>query len=148
MTEMVLSRQTGGKAFHLKHHGLERNQPFPGEGNHIQDHQATRTLSTAFPNSRARTSPGSATGIRTDAPAYIPARDGGLREKACSTAFPRQPAKADPSRLSETSRPGLRFQNCALQSASPCSERRFRLIPHEPSAECSARGRAVVEPSN
>jgi len=49
MTEMVLSRQTGGKAFHLKHHSLERNQPFPGEGNRSRGRQATRTLSTAFP---------------------------------------------------------------------------------------------------
>ena len=66
--------------------------------------EATRILSTAFPNSRSRRPPRSATGIRADARAYTPARDGGLREKACSTAFPGQPAKAEPSRLCETSR--------------------------------------------
>src|SRR3989441_7434518 len=76
--------------------------------NRSRGRQATRTLSTAFPNSRSRAPPRSATGIRADARAYTPARDGGLREKACSTAFPGQPAKAEPSRLSETSRRGLR----------------------------------------
>jgi len=60
--------------------------------------QAPRTLSTASPNSRSRTPPRSATGIRADARAYTPARDGALREKACSTG---QPAKAEPSRLCE-----------------------------------------------
>jgi hypothetical protein len=60
----------------------------------IQGRQAPRTLSTASPNSRARTAPFAATGIRVDARACTPARDGGLREKACSTAFPGQPAKA------------------------------------------------------
>src|SRR5437870_986052 len=74
--------------------------------NRSRGRQATRTLSTAFPNSRFRTPPRSATGIRADARAYTPARDGGLREKACSTAFPGQPAKAEPSRLCETSRRG------------------------------------------
>src|SRR6267378_4386390 len=73
---------------------------------HSRGRQATRTLSTAFPNSRSRTPPPSATGIRADARAYTPARDGGLREKACSTAFPGQPAKAEPSRPCETSRRG------------------------------------------
>ena len=59
--------------------------------------RSTRTPSTAFPNSRSRTPPRSATGIRADARAYTPARDGGLRGKACSTASPGQPAKAEPS---------------------------------------------------
>src|ERR1700688_5039668 len=99
----------------------------------------TRTLSTAFPNSRSRTSPRSATGIRADARAYTPARDGGLREKACSTAFPHQPAKAEPSRLCETSRRGPHNRR-ALQRASPRSERRSPPIPHGPAAACSARG--------
>src|SRR5271167_444082 len=101
--------------------------------------QTTRTLSTAFPNSRSRTPPPSATGIRADARAYTPARDGGLREKACSTAFPRQPAKAEPSRLCETSPRGPHNRR-ALQRASPRSERRSRPIPHGPVAVCSARG--------
>src|SRR5207253_9353864 len=39
-------------------------------------------------------------------PFIEPARDGGLREQACSTAFPGQPAKAEPSRLCDTSRRG------------------------------------------
>src|SRR5437588_630699 len=56
-----------------------------------------------FTNSRFRTPPGSATGIRADAQAYTLARDGGLREKACSRAFPGQPARAEPSRLCESS---------------------------------------------
>src|SRR6266852_8613291 len=71
--------------------------------NRRRGRQATRTLSTGFPNSRVRTSPQSATGIRADARAYTPARGGGLREPACSTAFPDQPARDEPSRLSETS---------------------------------------------
>ncbi len=117
--------------------------------NRSQGREATRTLSTAFPNSRSRTSPGSATGIRVDARAYTPARDGGLREKACSTAFPGQPARAEPSRLLETSRRGRRSQNRprnrphnrrALEPASPRSERRSRPMPYGPAAECSARG--------
>src|SRR5437667_6993288 len=74
--------------------------------NRSRGRQATHTVSIAFPNSRSRTRPRSATGIRADARAYTPARDGGLREKACSTAFPGQPAKAEPSRLCETSRRG------------------------------------------
>src|SRR5438876_12447489 len=65
--------------------------------NRSRGREATRTLSTAFPNSRSRTPPRSATGIRADARAYTPARDGGLRAKACSTAFRRQPAKAEPA---------------------------------------------------
>src|SRR3989441_9871960 len=96
------------------------SQPIPGAAcalerflkNRSRGRQATRTLSTAFPNSRSRTPPGSATGIRADAPAYTPARDGGLREKACSTAFPGQPAKAEPSRLCETSRRGPTTAEC------------------------------------
>src|ERR1700682_6221907 len=79
---------------------------------------ATRTLSTAFPNSRSRTPPLSATGIRVDARAYTPARGGGLHEKACSTAFRCQPARAYPSRLCETSRRGP-HQRRALEPASP-----------------------------
>src|ERR1700740_2016954 len=114
--------------------------------NRSRARQATRTLSTAFPNSRSRLPPRSATGIRADARAYTPARDGGLREKACSTAFPGQPAKAEPSRLGETSRRGPQNRR-ALQRASPRSERRSRPIPHGPAAACSARGGAVVEPS-
>src|SRR5437870_10169909 len=106
--------------------------------NRSRGRQATRTLSTAFPNSRSRTSPRSATGIRADARAYKPARDGGLREKACSTAFPGQPAKAEPNRLCETSRRGPHNRR-ALQRASPRSERRSRPIPHGPAAACSAR---------
>src|SRR6266852_1178935 len=101
--------------------------------------QATRTLSTVFPNSRSRTPPRSATGIRADARAYTPARDGGLREQACSTAFPGQPAKAEPSHLCETSRRGPHHRR-ARQRASPRSERRSRPIPHGPAAACSARG--------
>jgi hypothetical protein len=49
--------------------------------NHSRARQTTRTLSPAFPNSRSRTPPRAATGIRADARAYTPARDGGLREK-------------------------------------------------------------------
>src|SRR5258708_4958021 len=60
--------------------------------------QQTRTLSTASPNSRLRTPPLSAMRIRADARACTPARDGGLRGKACSTAFPDQPARAEPTR--------------------------------------------------
>ncbi len=107
--------------------------------NRSRGRQATRTLSTAFPNSRSCTSPRSAMGIRADARAYTPARDGGLREKACSTAFPRQPAKAKPSRLCEISRRAPHYRP-ALQRASPHSERRFRPILHEPASACSARG--------
>jgi hypothetical protein len=62
--------------------------PNRGRGRHV-----TRTHSITFPNSTYRTSPHSTTGNRVDAPAYTPVRDGGLREKACSTAFPGQPAK-------------------------------------------------------
>src|SRR5206468_952153 len=49
----------------------------------------------------------SAKGIPADARAYTPARDGGLREKACSTAFPGQPAKggAQPSLRNFSKRP-------------------------------------------
>ena len=97
-----------------------------------------RTLSTASPNSRSPTPPRSATGFRADAPAYTPARGGGLREKTCSTAFPGQPAKAEPSRLCETSRRGL-HNGPAPQRASPRSERRSRPIPHGPAPACSAR---------
>src|SRR3989454_3790526 len=94
---------------------------------------------SAFPNSRSRTPPLSATGIRADARAYTPTRDGGLREKACSTAFAGQPAKAEPTRLCETSRRGPHNRR-ALQRASPRSGRRSRPIPHVPAAACSARG--------
>ena len=114
--------------------------------NRSRGRQATRTLSTAFPNSRCRTPPRSAMGIRADARACTPARDGGLREKACSRAFPRPPAKAEPSRLGETSRRGPHRRR-ALRRASPRSERSSRPIPHGPAAACSARGGAVVEPS-
>jgi hypothetical protein len=107
--------------------------------NRSRGHQATRTLSTAFPNSRSRTPRRSATEIRADARAYTPARDGELREKACSTAFPGQPAKAEPSRLCETSRPGPHNRR-ALQRASPRNEQRSRPIPYGPAAACSARG--------
>src|SRR5216683_2981323 len=65
--------------------------------NRSRGRQATRTLSTAFSNSRFRTPPRSATGIRANARAYTPGLDGGPREKVCSTAFPGQPAKAEPS---------------------------------------------------
>jgi hypothetical protein len=129
------------------------SRPIPGRPgplsflkNRRRGRLATRTPSTAFPNSRSRTSPRSATGIRADARAYTPARDGGLREKACSTAFPGQPAKAEPSRLCETFRCGPHNRR-ALQRASPRSERRSRPIPHEPAAACSVRDSAVVEPS-
>src|SRR6266849_4168274 len=114
--------------------------------NRSRGRQATRTLSTAFPNSRFRAPPLSATGIRADVRAYTPARDGGLREKAYSTAFPGQPAKAEPSRLCETSRHGLHRRQ-ALQRASPRSERRSRPIPPGPPSACSACGSAVLEPS-
>src|SRR5580658_6811166 len=77
--------------------------------NRTRGREATRTLSTAFPSSISRTSPPSATEIPADAPACTPARDGELREPACSTTFPRQPARAAPSRLAETSRRGLRL---------------------------------------
>ena len=108
--------------------------------------RATRTLSTVFPNSRGRRSLYSARGILVDARAYIPDRDGGLREKACSRAFPRRPAKGEPSRLGETSP----RDHCrrALPRASPCSERRSRLVPHGPAAACSASGPAVLEASS
>src|SRR5258708_5262963 len=115
-------------------------------GNRNRVRQATRTLSTAFPNSRSRKPPLSATGIRADARAYTPARDGGLREKACSTAFPGQPANAEPTRLCETSQCGPHHLR-ALQRASPRNERRSRPIPHGPAAACSAPGLAVLEPS-
>jgi hypothetical protein len=82
-----------------------------------------RTLSTAFPNSRSRMPPRSTTGIRVNGPAYTPARDGGLHERACSTAFRGHPAKAEPSRLCETSR-GDPHPRRALQRASVCSQRR------------------------
>src|ERR1700676_2793196 len=111
-----------------------------------RDRQTTRTLSKAFPSSRSRRPPRSATGIRADARAYTPARDGGLREKAYSTAFPGQPAKVEPSRLCETSRRGPHNRR-ALQRASPRSEQRSRPIPHGPAAACSERGGAVLEPS-
>ncbi|MCU1258138.1 MAG: hypothetical protein JWO80_1023, partial [Bryobacterales bacterium] len=125
------------------HHAIERRGSESGFAcalerffkNRSRGRQATRTLSTAFSNSRSRTSPRSAMGIRADARAYTPARDGGLREKACSTAFPGQPAKAEPSRLCETSRRG-RHNRRALQRASPRSERRSRPIPHGPAAAC------------
>src|SRR6266404_5422937 len=108
--------------------------------NRSRGRQVNRTLSTAFPNSRSLTPPGSATGIRADARAYTPARDGGLREKACSTAFPGQPAMAEPSRLGETSRRLGLHNRRALPRASPRSERRSRPIPHGPAVACSARG--------
>src|SRR5271166_4537086 len=107
--------------------------------NRPRGRQATRTLATAFPNSTSHTPPGSAAAIRADVRAYTPARDGGLREKACSTAFPGQPARAEPSRLCETPRRGPRHRP-ALPRASPRSERRSRPIRHEPAAACSARG--------
>src|SRR5260370_13701566 len=59
--------------------------------------QAHRTLYSASPNSRFHTPPRSATGIRANARAYTPGREGGPSEKVCSTAFPGQPAKAEPS---------------------------------------------------
>jgi len=67
--------------------------------------------------------------------AYTPALDGGLREKACSAAFPGQPAKPGPAVLRNfsTRLPDRR----ALQRASPRSERRSRPIPHGPAAACS-----------
>jgi hypothetical protein len=68
------------------------------------DHPTTRHSSTASPNSTSQTSLPSATGTRAGAPAYTPARDDGLREQSCSTASPRQPARAEPSHLCETSR--------------------------------------------
>src|SRR5438876_10984501 len=82
--------------------------------NRSRGREATRTLSTAFPNSRSRTPPRSATGIRADARAYTPARDGGLRAKACSTAFRRQPAKAEPA------------VSAKLLDAAPTTAERFR----------------------
>jgi len=85
--------------------------------NRSRDRQTTRTLSTVFPNSRSRTPPCPATGIRADVRAYTPARDGGFVRKAYSTAFPGQPAKAEPSRLCETSRRGPHNRR-ALQRAS------------------------------
>ena len=48
------------------------------------DRVKTRNLSIAFSNSRCRTLPLSARGIRADARACKLARDGELREKACS----------------------------------------------------------------
>jgi hypothetical protein len=112
------------------------SQPMPGAAcalerflnNRSRGRQATRTLSTVFPNSRARTLPCSATGIRADARACTPARDGGLREKACSTAIPGQLAKTKPSRLCETSRRGHHNRR-APRRASPRSERRSRPNP-------------------
>src|SRR6266568_5817077 len=69
---------------------------------------------------------------------HLPAMVGFVR-KQCSTAFRRQPAKAEPSRLCETSRRGPHHRR-ALQRASPRSERRSRPIPRGPAAACSARG--------
>ena len=111
-------------------HWPPHRNPFPGRPggferflkNRSRGRQATPTLSTAFPNSRCRTPPLSARGIRADARAYTPARDGGLRERACSTAFPGQPAKAKPSRPCEISRRGLphrRAPQRAALSANP-----------------------------
>ena len=71
--------------------------------NHGRGREGIRILSRAFPNSRDPVTLLSAMGIRVGARAYRPARDGGLREKACSTAFPGRPAKAEPSRLCESS---------------------------------------------
>src|ERR1035441_7967194 len=62
--------------------------PLSAAKNWRRDRHAPRTLSTASPNSTARTSPRSATGIPSDAQAYRPVRDGELRGPACSTAFP------------------------------------------------------------
>src|SRR5712675_1016879 len=104
--------------------------------NRSRDRRVIHTLSTVFPNSRSGTR--SSMGIRADARAYTPARDGGPREKSCSTAFLGQPAKAEPSRLCETSRCG--HQLPALQRASPHRQRRCRPILHGPASAYSARG--------
>src|SRR5271165_2875836 len=112
--------------------------------NRPRGRQATRTLATAFPNSTSHTPPGSAAAIRADVRAYTPARDGGLREKSCSTAFPGQPARAEPSRLGESSgcdHHGRRaLRRASLRQAFRCSERRSRTILRGPAAACSARG--------
>ena len=107
--------------------------------NRSRDRQAPRTLSTAFPNSRSRSPPCPARGIRADERVYTPARDGGLRERSCSTAFPGQPAKDEPSRLCETSQRGPHNRR-ALQRACPRSGRRSRPNRHGPVAACSALG--------
>jgi len=103
------------------------------------------TLSTAVPNSRSRSTPGSAAEIPPDAPACIPARDGGLRGRACNTASPDQPAKAVPSRLCETSRPGQSLP--ALPPASLGNGQRSRSIPHAPAAACRWPGSTAPAPS-
>jgi hypothetical protein len=110
---------------------------FPNNRRRVR--QAPRTLSIAFPNSRSRTPPVPAAGIRADARAYTPARDGGLREKACSTAFPGQRAKTEPSRLCETSGCGDHNRR-APQRAAPRSGRRSGPILRGPAVAYSARG--------
>src|SRR5205085_7975641 len=98
--------------------------------------QASRTVSTASPNSTSLPSLLPAREIQADARAYTPVRDGGLREKSCSTTFPAQPAKAEPSRLCETLPRGPHHRR-PLQRASPRSERRSRPIPRGPAVACS-----------
>ncbi len=94
------SRSTGS----IIQAGMPSSNLTPGPGSEslnvaAWDSRRTRIPSIAFPNSKAWTSPHSATGIRVDARACTPVRDGALRGKSCSKAFPRQPARAEPNCL-------------------------------------------------
>ncbi len=86
---------------------ITRDHPIPISGEPlcpIANGLALSAISCqSFPSSISRSSPLSATGIPSDAPACTPARDGALHAPPCSTAFPGQPARAEPSRLCETS---------------------------------------------
>lgn len=108
---------------------------------------ASRTPSTAFPNSTCPRWPRSAACIRADARACTLARDGAPRGKSCSTAFRRPRAKDVPSHPCEIFRCGPRGRQ-ALPRASPRSERRFRPMPREPAAACIARDGVAAESSS
>jgi hypothetical protein len=92
--------------------------------NRSRGRQATRTLPTAFPNSRFGTPPLSATGILAHARAYTPACEDGLRKKACSTAFPDQTAKS----VQNAGNRIVRVRACARRAARPTT----CLMPHPP----------------
>lgn len=97
-----------------------------------------RFPSRAFPNPRFRTSPCWAAGTRVDGRACTLVRDGGLRGKSCSKAFPCRRAKAWPSHLCEMLRCGVsRFR--VPHRAFRRSGKRFRLRRCGPAAVCSLR---------
>ena len=70
MTGLALLPQDSPGTMTFKKRGLDREE--------------THSLSIVFANSRCRTLPLSAKGIRADERACTLARDGELREKACS----------------------------------------------------------------